>query len=74
MNTQGSTSPFASDVVLNMISLEYDDTLAAAAGAPFEAHLHNIMQAKKGQYVLAVEGGVPLDDNGTYCMVGADHL
>ncbi len=65
-----STSPFASDVVLNMIALEYDDTLAAAAGAPFEAHLHHIMEKYKGKYILAVEGGVPLDKNGTYCMVG----
>jgi len=65
-----STSPFASDVILNMIALEYDDTLAAAAGAPFEEHLHHIMQSKSGQYILAVEGGVPLDDNGTFCMVG----
>ena len=38
-----STSPFASDVVLNMIALEYDDTLSAAAGAPFEAHLHKLL-------------------------------
>ena len=36
----------------------------------FEAHLHKLLNDKKGQYVLAVEGGVPLDDNGTYCMVG----
>lgn len=53
-----------------MIALEYDDTLSAAAGAPFEAHLHKLLNDKKGQYVLAVEGGVPLDDNGAYCMVG----
>lgn len=43
-----STSPFASDVVLNMIALEYDDTLSAAAGAPFEAHLHKLLNDKKG--------------------------
>lgn len=65
-----STSPFASDVILNMIALEYTDTLAAAAGAPFEHHLHTLLHEKKGKYVLAVEGGVPLDDGGTYCMVG----
>jgi hydrogenase small subunit len=64
-----STSPFASDVILNMIALEYTDTLAAAAGEPFEHHLHDILKTKRGKYVLAVEGGVPLDDNGTYCMV-----
>ncbi len=65
-----STSPFASDVILNMIALEYDDTLAAAAGEPFEKHLHSLLETKKGKYILAVEGGVSLDDGGTYCMVG----
>jgi hydrogenase small subunit len=65
-----SQSPFASDVVLNMISLEYDDTLAAAAGEPFEHHLQDVMKKYNGQYILAVEGGVPLADDGTSCMVG----
>lgn len=31
--------PLLPDVILNMISLEYDDTLAAASGAPLEEHL-----------------------------------
>lgn len=53
-----------------MIALEYDDTLAAAAGEPFEHHLHHLLESKKGKYVLAVEGGVPLDENGSYCQVG----
>ncbi|MDR3565149.1 MAG: hydrogenase small subunit [Negativicutes bacterium] len=65
-----SQSPLASDVVLNMISLEYSDTLAAAAGEPFEHHLQDVMKKYAGQYILAVEGGVPLGDDGTYCMVG----
>jgi len=65
-----SQSPLASDVLLNMIALEYSDTLAAAAGEPFEHHLQKIMQQYAGQYILAVEGGVALGDEGTYCMVG----
>jgi hydrogenase small subunit len=65
-----SQSPLASDVVLNMISLEYSDTLSAAAGEPFEHHLKELMKKYVGQYILAVEGGVPLADNGIYCMVG----
>lgn len=65
-----STSPFASDVVLNMISLEYTDTLAAAAGSAFEHHLEELVEQYGGQYILAVEGGVSLDDEGTYCMTG----
>jgi len=65
-----SASPLASDVVLNMISLEYSDTLAAAAGEPFEHHLKEVMQKYAGQYILAVEGGVSTGENGIHCMVG----
>ena len=42
-----SSSPFTSDVILNMISLEYDDTLAAASGAPLEEHLEKIIKKKQ---------------------------
>ena len=65
-----SQSPLASDVVLNMISLEYSDTLAAAAGEPFEKHLESIIKNYDGKFILAVEGGVPLADQGISCMIG----
>ena len=65
-----SSSPFTSDVILNMISLEYDDTSMAASGAPLEEHLEKIIKEKAGKYILAVEGGVPLDEDGVYCTVG----
>lgn len=65
-----SASPFASDLVLSQISLEYSHLLSAASGEPFEAHLREITQQYKGQYILAVEGAVSTSDNGTYCMSG----
>ena len=65
-----SGAPMASDVVLNMIALEYDDTLAAASGQPFEEHLQEIIKAYDGQYILAVEGAVPALADSGYCMVG----
>ncbi|MBP2652751.1 MAG: hydrogenase (NiFe) small subunit HydA [Firmicutes bacterium] len=65
-----SQTPLASDVILNMISVEYDDCLSAAAGEPFEQHFKEIIEKYAGQYILAVEGGVPLAENGIYCMVG----
>ena len=65
-----SGTPLASDVILNMISLEYMDVLAAAAGEPLEEHLKKLLQNEKGRYILAVEGAVPLADAGVYCMVG----
>ena len=65
-----SSHPIAQDVVLNMISLDYDDTLQAAAGFQAEEIRQKIMKDYKGQYVLAVEGNAPTKDGGVYCTVG----
>lgn len=65
-----SQSPLASDVLLNMVSAEYFDVLAAAAGEPLEHHGGDIMKEYAGQYLLVFEGAVPLADDGVTCMVG----
>ena len=65
-----SAHPLAKDVVLSMISLDYDDTLMAAAGHQAEAILDDIRTKYKGGYVLAVEGNPPLNEDGMYCIDG----
>ena len=65
-----SSHPIAQDVVLNMISLDYDDTLQAAAGFQVEEIRKRIMKEYPGQYILAVEGNAPTKDGGIYCTVG----
>ena len=65
-----SSHPIAQDMVLNMISLDYDDTLQAAAGEQAEENRRKIMKDYAGQYVLAVEGNAPTNDGGVYCTVG----
>jgi len=65
-----SAHPLMSDVVLSMISLEYDDLLMAAAGHQAEAAAAEAMEKYKGEYVLAVEGDAPLNEDGMYCFVG----
>ena len=67
-----SSHPIAQDVILNMISLDYDDTLQAAAGAQAEQIRKRIMKEHPGEYVLAVEGNAPTKDGGVYCLVGGD--
>lgn len=67
-----SHSPLASDVVLSMVSLDYDDTLMSAAGEQAEAALEESINAFKGEYILAVEGNVPLGGNGTFCIPGGE--
>lgn len=65
-----SETPLASDVILNMIALEDMEVLGAAAGAQLEHHAAEIMKKYAGQYLLLVEGAVPVGDDGIYCMVG----
>ncbi|HHD80714.1 MAG TPA: twin-arginine translocation signal domain-containing protein [Campylobacterales bacterium] len=67
-----SSHPIVADVIMNMISLDYDDTLSAAAGHQLEAVRKQIMKDYKGQYILAVEGNVPTKDDGMYCIIGGD--
>jgi len=65
-----SSHPIAQDLILNMISLDYDETLQAAAGEQAEEIRRKIMKDHKGQYLLAVEGNAPTRDGGVYCTVG----
>ena len=63
-----SYAPVAKDVVLSMVSLDYDDTIMAAAGEQAEESLHETMEKYKGNYILAVEGNVPLYQGGINCI------
>ncbi|MFX8266505.1 [NiFe] hydrogenase small subunit HydA, partial [Acinetobacter baumannii] len=65
-----SAHPLVKDVVLSMISLDYDDTIMAAAGFQAEAILDEIRHNYKGRYIVAVEGNPPLNEDGMFCIVG----
>jgi hydrogenase small subunit len=67
-----SSHPIAQDIVLNMISLDYDDTLQAAAGFQVEEIRRKTMREHRGEYLLAVEGNAPTADGGVYCTVGGE--
>lgn len=67
-----SAHPIAQDVLLNMISLDYDDTLQAAAGHQVEEIRKQIIRDHPGEYVLAVEGNAPTKDGGVYCTVAGE--
>jgi hydrogenase small subunit len=53
-----------------MISLDYDDVLMASAGHQAEEILHEIKEKYKGNYILAVEGNPPLNQEGMSCIIG----
>jgi hydrogenase small subunit len=57
-----SFEPSTLDTILNFISLEYSELLSAAGGYQVEEHKETIFEKYKGEYVLAVEGGIPGSD------------
>src|SRR5512141_1826726 len=65
-----SAHPLTKDVVLSMLSLDYDDTLMAAAGHQAEDIIQQIKTTYKGNYILAVEGNPPLNEDGMFCIHG----
>jgi hydrogenase small subunit len=64
-----SSHPIVSDVILDKISLDYTETLQAAAGHQAEAALHDTMTKYKGEYLMLVEGSVPTEADGVYCCI-----
>ncbi|UCF37699.1 MAG: hydrogenase small subunit [Acidobacteriota bacterium] len=64
-----SSHPIIADVVLDRLSLDYTETLQAAAGVQAEECLHNTITEYAGEYILLVEGSVPMKDDGVYCMI-----
>jgi len=65
-----SFAPTIENLIFNIISLDYDDTLMAAAGDAAEAARDQAMQANFGKYVLIVDGSVPTGAGGAYCTAG----
>jgi hydrogenase small subunit len=55
-----SFSPTLEHLIFNVISLDYDDTLMAAAGHQAEAAKEQAMRDNYGKYVLVVDGAIPL--------------
>lgn len=62
--------PLLSDLIFNMISLDYMETLQAAAGVQAEEAKMKTMRDYKDHYLVVVEGSIPLKDDGIYCTVG----
>lgn len=64
-----SDHPIVSEILLDKISLDYTLTLMAASGHQAEAAKKATMDKYKGEYILCVEGSVPLGDDGNYCCI-----
>ncbi len=62
--------PSIGDLLLDIISLDYQHTLMAAAGHAAEAAGRAAMEEHYGNYVLVVTGSVPTKEDGIYTVIG----
>ena len=65
-----SYHPTLESLLLDVVSLDYHDTLCVGAGQQALDYKHAMMAKHKGKYVLVTEGGTPMKDGGIYCKVG----
>jgi hydrogenase small subunit len=65
-----SSEPSIGDLVLDVISLDYQHTLMAAAGDAAEKTLADARKNNAGKYLLVVTGSVPLNAGGMYTTIG----
>lgn len=63
-------APTIDSLIFDYISLEYHETIMAAAGWQAEENLENAIEKYKGKYVLMVEGGIPDGETENYLTVG----
>ena len=63
-----SSHPDLARLILDIISLDYHETVMAAAGHQAEQNLHETVE--KHPFLLVVEGAIPTKENGIHCMIG----
>jgi hydrogenase small subunit len=64
-----STHPSLEHLILDLISLEYHESLNAGSGRQAEAALHKSVEENAGKFILVVEGSAPVKEGGKYCMI-----
>jgi len=65
-----SENPTIDSLIFDYISLEYHETLMAAAGWQAEQNLEGAIERYKGRYILMVEGGIPTGNEGSFLTIG----
>ena len=62
-------SPGVDELLLDLLSLDYHETLMATAGEMTERSLGGTMTRFPGQYICVVEGSIPTAASGIHCMI-----
>lgn len=62
--------PTVADIILDAISVDYHETIMAAAGHRAVASLDKTVAEHPGGYIVVVEGSIPTGARGAYCTIG----
>ncbi len=65
-----SADPSAADLLLDVLAVEYHDSLLARAGAGPDVALTTVGERYPNGYYAVIEGSIPTGAGGAYCLVG----
>lgn len=65
-----STHPTVETLILDLISLDYHETLSTPSGHLAEEARKKSIDDNKGKFILVVDGSIPMKDGGIYCQIG----
>lgn len=65
-----ASRPTVAEVILDSISLDYHETIMAAAGKQAEDALRKTMHDQSDKYLVVIEGSIPTGAGGAYCTIG----
>jgi [NiFe] hydrogenase small subunit len=65
-----SQYPWIDQLVLEILSVEYHETIMAAAGNQAEEQLHNAVKKYEGKFICVCEGSIATKFNGGYGKIG----
>lgn len=65
-----ASHPSVAEIILETLSLDYHETLMAAAGFQAEAALTQTVAKHRGEFIAIVEGSIPTGAGGAYCTIG----
>ncbi|HSD11593.1 MAG TPA: hydrogenase small subunit [Candidatus Binatia bacterium] len=65
-----ASRPSIGDIALDILSVNYHETIMAPSGKAAEKSLRDTIDQDKGKYLVVVEGSIPSKDDGVYCTIG----
>lgn len=69
-STLRTSYPWIDQLLLDIISMDYHETLMAPSGDAAEKSLHDTITKHEGKFICVVDGSIPTAENGVYGMIG----